>query len=103
MVSYEKEVIEYEADKRSLFTKDTSLLWCWFNKSDYNHIYDMYKLYMNDKLDKFKKVTVTGYDDGHKLFTCDIDIDNLRHNYYTIIHYYMTNLELMIMKKDMFK
>ena len=74
-----------------------------FNKSDYNHIYDMYKLHMNDKLYKFKKVTVSGYDDGHKLFTCDIDISNLRHNYYTIIHYYMTNLELMIMRKDMFK
>ena len=58
---------------------------------------------MNDKLDKFKKVTVSGYDGGHKLFTCDIDISNLRHNYYTIIHYYMTNLELMIMRKDMFK
>ena len=41
-----------------------------FNKSDYEHIYNMYKLYMNDKLNKFKKVTVTGYDDGHKLFTC---------------------------------
>ena len=74
-----------------------------FNKSDYNHIYNMYKLYMNDKLNKFKKVTVTGYDDGHKLFTCNIDISNLRYNYYTIIHYYMTNLELMIMRKDMFK
>ena len=74
-----------------------------FNKSDYNHIYNMYKLYMNDKLNKFKKVTVSGYDDGHKLFTCDIDISNLRHNYYTIIHYYMTNLELMIMRKNEFK
>ena len=74
-----------------------------FDKSDYNHIYNMYKLYMNDKLNKFKKVTVTGYDDGHKLFTCDIDISNLRHNYYTIIHYYMTNLELMIMRKNEFK
>ena len=74
-----------------------------FGKSDYNHIYDMYKMHMNNKLDKFKKVTVTGYDDGHKLFTCDIDISNLRHDYYTIIHYYMTNLELMIMRKDMFK
>ena len=74
-----------------------------FNKSDYDHIYDMYKLHMNNKLHKFKKVTVSGYDDGHKLFTCDIDISNLRHNYYTIIHYYMTNLELMIMRKDMFK
>ena len=74
-----------------------------FNKSDYDHIYDMYKLYMNDKLHKFKKVTVSGYDDGHKLFTCDIDISNLRHNYYTIIHYYMTNLELMIMRKNEFK
>ena len=74
-----------------------------FNKSDYDHIYNMYKLYMNDKLNKFKKVTVTGDVDGHKLFTCDIDISNLRHNYYTIIHYYMTNLELMIMRKDMFK
>ena len=74
-----------------------------FNKCDYDHIYNMYKLYMNDKLDKFKKVTVTGYDDGKELFTCDIDIDNLRHNYYTIIHYYMTNLELMIMRKNEFK
>ena len=74
-----------------------------FNKSDYDHIYNMYKLYMNDKLDKFKRVTVSGYDDGKKLFTCDIDISNLRHNYYTIIHYYMTNLELMIIRKDMFK
>ena len=74
-----------------------------FNKSDYEHIYNMYKLYMNDKLDKFKKVTVIGYDDGKELFTCDIDISNLRYNYYTIIHYYMTNLELMIMRKDMFK
>ena len=74
-----------------------------FNKSDYNHIYNMYKLYMNNKLHKFKKVTVSGYDDGHKLFTCDIDISNLRHNYYTIIHYYMTNLELMIMRKNEFK
>ena len=74
-----------------------------FNKSDYNHIYDMYKLHMNDKLNKFKKVTVSGYHDGHKLFTCNIDISNLRHNYYTIIHYYMTNLELMIMRKDEFK
>ena len=74
-----------------------------FNKSDYNHIYDMYKLHMNDKLNKFKKVTVSGYHDGHKLFTCDIDISNLRHNYYTIIHYYMTNLELMIMRKNEFK
>ena len=74
-----------------------------FDKSDYIHIYNMYKLYMNDKLDKFKKVTVIGYHDGKKLFTCDIDISNLRHNYYTIIHYYMTNLELMIMRKDMFK
>ena len=74
-----------------------------FNKSDYNHIYDMYKLHMNDKLNKFKKVTVSGYNDGHKLFTCDIDISNLRHNYYTIIHYYMTNLELMIMRKNEFK
>ena len=71
-----------------------------FNKSNYDHIYNMYKLHMNNKLDKFKKVTVTGYDDGHKLFTCDIDISNLRHNYYTIIHYYMTNLELMIMRKN---
>ena len=35
-----------------------------FNKSDYDHIYNMYKLCMNDKLHKFKKVTVTGYDDG---------------------------------------
>ena len=26
------------------------------NKSDYEHIYNMYKLYMNDKLNKFKKV-----------------------------------------------
>ena len=74
-----------------------------FNKSDYNHIYNMYKLHMNNKLDKFKKVTVSGYHDGHKLFTCDIDISNLRHNYYTIIHYYMTNLELMIMRKNEFK
>ena len=74
-----------------------------FDKSDYNHIYNMYKLYMNDKLNKFKKVTVSGYNDEHKLFTCDIDIGNLRHNYYTIIHYYMINLELMIMRKDMFK
>ena len=68
-----------------------------FNKSDYNHIYNMYKLH------KFKKVTVSGYDDGKELFTCDIDISNLRHNYYTIIHYYMTNLELMIMRKNEFK
>ena len=74
-----------------------------FNKSDYEHIYNMYKLHMNDKLNKFKKVTVTGDADGHELFTCDIDISNLRHNYYTIIHYYMVNLELMIMRKDMFK
>ena len=74
-----------------------------FNKSDYDHIYNMYKLHMNDKLNKFKKVTVSGYDDGHKLFTCDIDISNLRHNYYTIIHYYMVNLELMIMRKNEFK
>ena len=74
-----------------------------FNKSDYDHIYNMYKSHMNDKLNKFKKVTVSGYDDGHKLFTCDIDIDNLRHNYYTIIHYYMSNLELMIMRKDILK
>ena len=74
-----------------------------FDKSDYNHIYNMYKLHMNDKLNKFKKVTVTGDVDGHKLFTCDIDISNLRHNYYTIIHYYMTNLELMIMRKNEFK
>ena len=37
-----------------------------FNKSDYDHIYNMYKLYMNDKLHKFKKVTVSGYDDGKK-------------------------------------
>ena len=74
-----------------------------FNKSDYEHIYDMYKLYMNNKLNKFKKVTVTGYDDGKELFTCNIDISNLRHNYYTIIHYYMTNLELMIMRKNDFK
>ena len=74
-----------------------------FDKSDYNHIYNMYKLHMNDKLDKFKKVTVSGYDDGHKLFTCDIDISNLRHDYYTIIHYYMANLELMIMRKNDFK
>ena len=74
-----------------------------FNKSDYEHIYNMYKLYMNDKLNKFKKVTVTGYDDGKELFTCNIDISNLRHNYYTIIHYYMTNLELMIMRKNEFK
>ena len=74
-----------------------------FDKSDYNHIYNMYKLHMNDKLNKFKKVTVIGDVDGHELFTCDIDISNLRHNYYTIIHYYMTNLELMIMRKDMFK
>ena len=74
-----------------------------FNKSDYNYIYNMYKLHMNNKLDKFKKLTVSGYDDGHKLFTCDIDISNLRHNYYTIIHYYMTNLELMIMRKNEFK
>ena len=74
-----------------------------FNKSDYNHIYNMYKLYMNNKLDKFKKVTVSGYHDEHKLFTWNIDISNLRHNYYTIIHYYMTNLELMIRRKDMFK
>ena len=74
-----------------------------FNKSDYNHIYNMYKLYMNNKLNKFKKVTVSGYHDGKELFTCDIDISNLRHNYYTIIHYYMTNLELMIMRKDIFK
>ena len=74
-----------------------------FNKTDYDYIYDMYKLHMNNKLDKFKKVTVSGYDDGHKLFTCDIDISNLRHNYYTIIHYYMTNLELMIMRKNEFK
>ena len=74
-----------------------------FNKSDYEHIYNMYKLYMNDKLNKFKKVTVTGDVDGHELFTCDIDISNLKHNYYTIIHYYMTNLELMIMRKNEFK
>ena len=74
-----------------------------FYKSDYEHIYNMYKLYMNDKLNKFKKVTVTGYDDGKELFTCNIDISNLRHNYYTIIHYYMTNLELMIMRKNEFK
>ena len=74
-----------------------------FNKSDYDHIYNMYKLHMNNKLDKFKKVTISGYNDGHKLFTCDIDIGNLRHNYYTIIHYYMTNLELMIMRKNEFK
>ena len=39
-----------------------------FNKSDYNHIYNMYKLYMNNKLNKFKKITVSGYDDGHKLY-----------------------------------
>ena len=74
-----------------------------FNKSDYDHIYNMYKLYMNNKLNKFKKVTVSGYHDGKKLFTCNIDISNLRHNYYTIIHYYMTNLELMIMRKNEFK
>ena len=74
-----------------------------FNKSDYEHIYNMYKLYMNNKINKFKKVTVSGYHDGHKLFTCDIDISNLRHNYYTIIHYYMTNLELMIMRKNEFE
>ena len=74
-----------------------------FNKSDYNHIYNMYKLYMNDKLDKFKKVTISGDVDGKELFACDIDISNLRHNYYTIIHYYMTNLELMIMRKNEFK
>ena len=74
-----------------------------FDKSDYNHIYNMYKLHMNNKLHKFKKVTVTGYDDGKELFTCDIDISNLRHNYYTIIHYYMTNLELMIMRKNEFE
>ena len=74
-----------------------------FNKSDYEHIYNMYKLYMNDKLNKFKKVTVSGYHDGKELFTCNIDISNLRHNYYTIIHYYMTNLELMIMRKNEFK
>ena len=74
-----------------------------FNKSDYEHIYNMYKLYMNDKLNKFKKVTVSGYHNGKELFTCDIDISNLRHNYYTIIHYYMTNLELMIMRKNEFK
>ena len=74
-----------------------------FYKSDYYHIYNMYKLHMNDKLNKFKKVTVSGYHDGKELFTCNIDISNLRQNYYTIIHYYMTNLELMIMRKDMFK
>ena len=74
-----------------------------FNKSDYEHIYNMYKLHMNDKLNKFKKVTVSGYHDGKELFTCNIDISNLRHNYYTIIHYYMTNLELMIMRKNEFK
>ena len=74
-----------------------------FDRSDYDHIYDMYKLYMKDKLHKFKKVTVTGYDDGKELFTCDIDISNLRDNYYIITHYYMAHLELMIMKKDMFK
>ena len=74
-----------------------------FDKSDYNHIYNMYKLHMNNKLDKFKKVTVSGYDDGKELFTCNIDISNLRHNYYTIIHYYMANLELMIMRKNEFK
>ena len=27
-----------------------------FNKSDYDHIYDMYKLHMNDKLDKNYKL-----------------------------------------------
>lgn len=74
-----------------------------FNRSDYDHIYDMYKLHMKDKLHKFKKVIVTGYDDGKEVFTCDIDISNLRHNYYTITHYYMAHLELMIMRKDMFK
>ena len=74
-----------------------------FNKSDYSHIYNMYKSYINDTLDEFKKVTIIGYVDGYKIFACDIDISNLRHNYYTIIHYYMTNLELMIMRKDMFK
>ena len=74
-----------------------------FYKSDYDHIYNMYKLHMNNKLNKFKKVTVSGYDDGKKLFTCDIDISDLRHNYYTIIHYYMTNLELMIIRKNEFK
>ena len=74
-----------------------------FDKSDYDHIYNMYKLYMNDKLDKFKKVTISGDVDGKELFACDIDISNLRHNYYTIIHYYMANLELMIMRKGMFK
>ena len=74
-----------------------------FNKSDYEHIYNMYKLYMNDKLNKFKKVTVSGYHNGKERVTCDIEIRNLRHNYYTIIHDYMTNLELMIMRKNEFK
>ena len=74
-----------------------------FNRSDYDHIYDMYKLYMNDKVYKFKKVTVTGYNDGKELFTCDINIADLRNHYYKIIYYYMAHLELMIMKKDMFK
>ena len=37
------------------------------NIGDIAKNFEMYKLYMNDKLDKFKKVTVSGYDNGKKL------------------------------------
>lgn len=39
-----------------------------FNMEERQHLHDMYNKHFSTKIDRFKKITVIGYDDGHKLF-----------------------------------
>lgn len=39
-----------------------------FNEEERQHLHDMYNRHFSMIMNKFKKITVIGYDDGHKLF-----------------------------------
>ena len=39
-----------------------------FNSEEKQHIHDMYNRHFSMNMDKFKKITIKGYDDGNKLF-----------------------------------
>ena len=39
-----------------------------FSTEEKQHMHDMYNRHFSMNMDKFKKITVKGYDDGHKLF-----------------------------------
>lgn len=57
-----------------------------FNMEERKYLHDMYNKHFSTKMYKFKRITVIGYDDGHKLFEYIVPCEEFK---YVSAHWYI--------------